>query len=97
MKPSTLLAVGSLAACLLAGPTFAQTPSMPMKNGDMMGKHSMEGEVTSIDSKKGWVRVKTEEGVLNLHFPPPALQTVKKGDHVSVELGLQDHGPAGKK
>jgi hypothetical protein len=35
--------------------------------------------------------------VLSLHFPPSALQTVKKGDHVSVELGLQDHGPAGKK
>jgi len=52
---------------------------------------------TDIDGTGGRVRVKTEKGVLSLHFPPSALQSVKKGDHVSVELGLQDHGPAGKK
>jgi|SRR5690242_15690126 hypothetical protein len=97
MKPSTLLAAGSVAACLFAGPAVAQTPSTPMKEGEMMGKHTMDGEVTSIDSKKGWVHVKTAEGTLTLHYPPTALQSVKKGDHVSVELGLQDHGPAMKK
>lgn len=96
MKPSTLLAAGALTTSLFVGPTFAQAPSMQMK-GEMMGKHTMDGEVTSIDSKKGWIRVKTGEGVLGLHFPPSALQTVKKGDHVSVELSLQDHGPASKK
>ena len=59
-----------------------------------MGKHSMEGQVTKVDAKKGWVDVKTSEGSMKLHFPPSALQNVKKGDSVTVELGLKDNGPA---
>jgi hypothetical protein len=31
---------------------------------------------------------------MKLHFPPDALQNVKKGDSVTVELGLKDNGPA---
>ena len=70
----------------------AQAPA-----GEMMGKHTMDGEVTKVDSKKGWVDVKTAEGSMKLHFPPAALANVKKGDSVSVELGLKDNGPAPKK
>ena len=29
-----------------------------------------------------------------LHFPTTALQNVKKGDSVTVELALKDNGPA---
>ena len=47
----------------------------------------MTGEVTKVDAKKGWVDVKTSEGSMKLHFPPDALQTVKKGDSVTVDLG----------
>ena len=52
----------------------AQAPA-----GEMMGKHTMDGEVTKVDSKKGWVDVKTSEGSMKLHFPPAA-PTARKQD-----------------
>jgi hypothetical protein len=62
--------------------------------GEMMGHHSMDGEVTKVDPKKGLVDVKTSAGSMKLHFPPEALQNVKKGDSVTVDLGIKDNGPA---
>lgn len=50
--------------------------------------HIMDGKVTKVDAKKGWVDVKTPEGSMKLHFPPPALDGVKAGDSVTVELGM---------
>jgi len=67
---------------------------MAKPTGDVMGHHTMDGQVTKIDAKKGWVDVKTSEGSMKLHFPPEALTNVKKGDSVSVELGIKDNGPA---
>jgi hypothetical protein len=64
---------------------------------EMMGKHSMDGQVTKVDAKKGWIDVKTSEGSMKLHFPPDALANVKKGDSVTVELGIKDNGAAPKK
>ena len=72
-----------------AAVTSAQAPA-----GDMAGRHSMDGQVTKVDAKKGWVDVKTPEGSMKLHFPPSALANVKKGDSVTVELGIKDNGPA---
>jgi hypothetical protein len=45
---------------------------------------------------KGRLFVKTPEGRMLLHFPSTALQNVKKGDRVTVELALKDTGPAPK-
>jgi hypothetical protein len=59
----------------------------------MMGRHSMQGEVTSVDAKKGWIHLKTSEGTMIMHFPPQALQGVKKGDTIAVDLALKDNGP----
>ncbi len=59
----------------------------------MMGRHSMQGEVTSVDAKKGWIHLKTSEGTMIMHFPPEALQDVKKGDTIAVDLALKDNGP----
>jgi hypothetical protein len=64
--------------------------------GDMMGRHSMEGQVTSVDAKKGWVHLKTSEGTMIVHFPPSALEQVKKGDTMTVNLALKDNGPKEK-
>jgi hypothetical protein len=61
-----------------------------------MGSHSMSGQVTSIDTKKGWIHLKTAEGTMIMHFPPQTLAGVKKGDRLTVELGLTDSGPAPK-
>jgi len=84
----------TMAGLLFLGATVAsaQAPS-----GEMTGKHTMDGEVTKVDSKRGWVDVKTPEGSMKLHFPPAALANVKKGDSVTVELALKDNGPAPKK
>jgi len=79
----------AVAAALLAasvGTAAAQS--------DMMGQHSMEGTVTSVSAKTGWVHVKTSEGTMIVHFPPAALADVKKGDTISVDLSMKDNGPA---
>jgi hypothetical protein len=62
----------------------------------MKGRHTMDGRVTKVDAKRGWVDVKTPEGSMKLHFPPPTLDNVKKGDRVTVELGMASVTPSTK-
>ena len=73
---------------IFLGAATVASAQAPKPAGDMTGHHSMEGQVTKVDAKKGWVDVKTAEGRLKLHYPPPALDSVKKGDRVTVEIGL---------
>lgn len=74
---ATIVAAGLALAAF--GAAEAQSPA---------ASHTMDGTVTKVDAKKGWVDVKTSEGSMKLHFPPPALANVKKGDSVTVELGM---------
>ncbi|HEX2441961.1 MAG TPA: hypothetical protein VHT71_26865 [Methylomirabilota bacterium] len=90
MKTTRVLAMTT--GLLLLGGTMAGAQA-PKAAADM-NRHTMEGQVTKVDSKKGWIDVKTSEGSMKLHFPPEALASVKKGDSVSVELGIKDNGPA---
>ena len=55
----------------------------------VVDRHSMTGEVTDIDATHGMVKVKTSEGEMQLHFPPGTLRTLKKGDRITVDLGLR--------
>ena len=80
-----------LTAVLVFGAATVASAQAP--SGDMQ-KHSMEGQVTKVDAKKGWIDVKTSEGSMKLHYPPSVLANVKKGDSVTVELGIKDNGPA---
>ena len=104
MKLSTVIVAALAATCVLAGQGLAQSPARPEPSAsatkpsaaDTMGHHTMDGEVTKVDAKKGWVDVKTPEGRMKLHFPPAALASVKKGDRVTVELGMTP-GPAAAK
>jgi hypothetical protein len=105
MKLSTVIVTATVAICILAGQGLAQSPAAPSSSAPApkasaadarMGHHTMDGEVTKVDAKKGWVDVKTPEGRMKLHFPPAALATVKKGDRVTVELGMTP-GPAAAK
>lgn len=64
------------------------------QSADMAGRHSMQGEITKVDAKKGWLHVKTGEGTMIVHMPPDELQTVKKGDAITLELALKNNGPA---
>jgi hypothetical protein len=58
-------------------------------SGDFTGRHTMEGEVTRLDTKSGKFSLKTKEGTLDLHAPPSSLQGVKKGDRMSVEIAVK--------
>ena len=92
MNPMKGLLAGVITAALLAsgsGSASAQTPA-----DQMMGRHSVEGQVTRVDVKKGWVHVKTSDGTMIVHFPPADVQTVKKGDRITISLALKDNGPA---
>jgi hypothetical protein len=82
MRSSALTtAVAAAIALATIGAGEAQTPAAA-------GKHTMDGKVTKVDAKKGWIDVKTSEGSMKLHFPPPALDGIKTGDSVTVELGM---------
>jgi hypothetical protein len=59
------------------------------------GQHKMMGEVTKIDAAKGSVTLKTDEGDMDLHFPPSALQGIKEGDRVEVQLAIRPAAGAG--
>lgn len=76
----TLALASLIALTSLFGTASAQAP---------MGAHTMDGQVTKVDAKKGWVDIKTPEGRMKLHFPPAALADVKAGDSVTVELGMK--------
>ncbi len=104
MKLRAMIA-GATASVLLAGLAVAQNPVAPPAAPSQsvipqsapdaaMERHTMQGEVTSVNPEKGRLLVKTTEGRMLLHFPSSALQNVKKGDRVTLELALQDNGPA---
>jgi len=92
MRARSMIAGASAALLLTTTMASAQSASTAMT--DAKGQHSMDGEVTKVDSKKGWIDVKTPEGSMKLHFPPAALAEIKKGDRVTVDLAIKDNGPA---
>jgi hypothetical protein len=102
MKLRAMLA-GATVGVLLAGLAVAQGPATPRPQPSMTrpetymsARHTMTGEVTSVTPEKGRILVTTPEGRMLLHFPSSALQNVKKGDSVTVELALKDNDPAQK-
>lgn len=63
-------------------------PGALTDEGGLQGKHSMMGTVQNIDRQKGFVTLNTDHGPLKLHFPPGALQKLKKGDRIQVNLSF---------
>ncbi len=51
------------------------------------GRHWMTGKVEGVDHKTGWLKVKTDEGTLNVHFAPDSIKDLKDGDTITVHLG----------
>jgi len=51
-----------------------------------LGVHSMGGTIESIDSKTGWMKIKTGMGDLTIHYPAPAVKDLKQGDKITVHL-----------
>jgi len=87
----TAVAAAFMAALLATGPVGAIAQSGPG------ARQTVQGEVTRVDAKDGWVHVKTADGTMIVHYPPAQLQSVKKGDKVTLDLALKDNGPAPKK
>ena len=64
MRNSVMTTVFAAAIALaIVGAGEAQAPAA--------GAHTMDGKVTKVDAKKGWVDVKTPEGSMKLHFRRP--------------------------
>ncbi len=58
-----------------------------MMGRSMMGRHEMTGTVESVDPKTGWVKVKTDDGSMTVHFPADSIKDLKEGDKIIVHLG----------
>jgi hypothetical protein len=100
-------------ACMTAGVAVAEDYGYDESNASHdsakgkkmmmgMGRHGMAGKVESVDHKTGWIKVKTEEGVMTVHFPPDSIKDLKDGDTITVHLSyttgekkggeMMDHG-----
>lgn len=94
------LCAGALGGLLVMSPAMAQSPVQapaPRIATSSGARLVIDGEVTKVDAKKGWIDVKTPDGRMKLHFPPSALQDVKVGDSVSIEAALSGASGAGRK
>jgi hypothetical protein len=73
-----------------SGSTSTTAAASPATAGDYTGRHTMTGRVTQVDATRGHVHLQTAEaGEMVLHFPPSALQNVKTGDRITVEMALK--------
>jgi hypothetical protein len=89
------LCAGALGGLLITSPVMAQSPTQapapipaPATAQPGGARLVVNGEVTKVDAKRGWIDVKTPEGRMKLHFPASALQDVKVGDSVSIEVAM---------
>jgi len=99
---------GQLALCagalgwllVMSSAAVAQSPVQAPAPGSAPASSArlvVDGEVTKVDAKKGWIDVKTPDGRMKLHFPPSALQDVKVGDSVSIEAAMSGVPGASRK
>jgi hypothetical protein len=72
---------------------IVQTPAWAA-TAKVYGRHSMTGTVTMIDHTTGMMTLKTMEGELKLHFPPPTIQKLKEGDTITVHLSYSESSTA---
>lgn len=59
-----------------------------MKVRDVDGRHTMQATVTSTDPATGIVDVSAGGMALRVHFPPPAMASLKAGDQITLYLGF---------
>jgi osmotically-inducible protein OsmY/sporulation protein YlmC with PRC-barrel domain len=55
---------------------------------EFKGVNTVTGEVTSVDRQSGLVTVDTDQGTMEVHFPPAALQSLERGDRITVGMGF---------
>lgn len=59
-----------------------------MEKKMVMGRHSMSGTLESVDLKTGWIKLKTSEGEMTVHFPSQSIKDLKSGDMITVHLSF---------
>lgn len=59
-----------------------------MEKKMMMGRHAMSGTIEVIDLKTGWIKLKTSEGEMTVHFPAQSIKDLKNGDIITVHLSF---------
>jgi len=104
MKTALAAAISAVILVSGSGPALAQSRTHPSSqptmakasDSDNMSRYSVQGEVTRVDPMKGWIHLKASEGMMIVHFPHSDVQTLKKGDTITVTLALKDNGPAPK-
>ena len=87
----SIRAIAMAGAMLVASVGVASAQSA---TDQMTGRHTMEGTVTSVSARTGWVHVKTPEATTIVHLPPSELEGMKKRDTIAVDLAMKDNGPA---
>lgn len=84
-----LFTLAALAMCFMV-PGVASADDYGKSGDDMMvmGQHSMGVTVDSIDHKTGFMKLKSGMGEMIIHYPPPAVKDLKKGDKITVNLSF---------
>jgi hypothetical protein len=95
-------ALGVIGLMGIAAPAFAVEPSdTPGNRAAPPGESQQDprlrndqdriaGKVIRIDREEGLVALATEEGVVVVHAPPQALETINVGDIVSVPRSVAE-------
>ncbi|HUY83608.1 MAG TPA: hypothetical protein VMU86_03465 [Steroidobacteraceae bacterium] len=91
MKTLTICAAVAAFAFAAAGTATAGSMSgMKMEHATKaatLGRHSMPATVTKVDHKNGMVWLNSFGMHLAVHFPPPAIASLKAGDKIVLHLG----------
>jgi hypothetical protein len=53
-----------------------------------MGRHVMSGSIEMVDLQTGWIKLKTGDGDMVVHFPTPSIKDMKNGDIITVYLSF---------
>ncbi|MBI4012447.1 MAG: hypothetical protein HY359_09085 [Candidatus Rokubacteria bacterium] len=71
--------------CMLAvGSALAAPPGAP----GVEGPRTVRGEVTRVNEARGTMTLKTSDGDVELQLPPATVKGVRKGDRLTVRLGV---------
>ena len=96
-KPFTAIALSLAMTLVAATPTLAgqgyggnwNDKNMASVSKEM-GEHHMDGTVTKVNHRTGFITVKTDEGSMRLHYPPKSIKDVKDGNKIRLYLGFNE-------
>ena len=75
--------------CMLAaGSVLAAPPGAPFGAPGVDGLRTVRGEVTRVNEARGTMTLKTREGDVELQLPPATVKGIRKGDRLTVRLGV---------